>query len=242
MVSDMKKLSLKLSLSNGWNYQQQLATNFYLLRYAQSDAGYSLVEMLAVVMMLGILATIMGPGWFSFMNRQQLNKANDAVVSAIQETQRQAQKNKTSYSISFRKSGTNQPVQVAIYPTIKSDGNPRTDAEINTWTSLGGDAGVNSRQLLLGANLNGENIVNSSNTSISFSLTNPPKITFDYMGTLPKANFGTIPTDGTEPPGLRIALAMPTSSTSTSHSGVIRCVIIRTLLGSVQKEQNDRCS
>lgn len=239
MVSDMKKLSLKLPFSKSWNHPQRFATNRHLLIYAQSDAGYSLVEMLAVVMMLGILASIMGPGWFAFMNRQQLNEANDAVVNAIQETQRQAQKNKTSYSVSFRKSGTNQPVEVAIYPTQKSDGTERTFAEINTWQNLGGNAGINSRQLLLGANLNGENTVGSS---MSFSLTDPTKITFDYMATLPKANFGTIQTGGTEPPGLRIALAMPNSSNSTSPSAVKRCVIIRTLLGSVQTAQNDGCS
>lgn len=244
----MKKFSLKLlHIPKAINNQQHLGTRGYMLRYSEPDAGYSLVEMLAVVIMLGILAAIMGPSWFAFMNRQQLNQANDAVVTSIQETQRQAQKNKTSYSVSFRKNGTNQPVEVAIYPTLKSDGSTRTVAEINTWQNLGGDAGINSRQLLLGANLkdeeNAENTINNaSNSSISFSLTNPPKITFDYMGTLPKADFGIIQTGETEPPGLRIVLAMPTGNNSTSPSGVKRCVIIKTLLGSVQTAQNDKCS
>lgn len=236
----MKKFSLKLlHIPKAINNQQHLGTRGYMLRYSEPDAGYSLVEMLAVVIMLGILAAIMGPSWFAFMNRQQLNQANDAVVTSIQETQRQAQKNKTSYSVSFRKNGTNQPVEVAIYPTRKADGTLRTFAEIDTWRNLGGDAGINSRQLLLGANLSGENTVG---TSMSFSLTNPTKITFDYMATVANADFGIIQTGETEPPGLRIVLAMPTGNNSTSPSGVKRCVIIKTLLGSVQTAQNDKCS
>ncbi|HEY9802540.1 MAG TPA: type II secretion system protein [Leptolyngbyaceae cyanobacterium] len=237
----LQKFNYKLVLAKF--PQRNLAQkNQYISKSIQPDAGFSLIEVITVVLMIGILAAMALPSWSAFVNRQTLGKANEAVLDAIQEAQRQAKQKKLNYSVSFRKSGTNQPIQVAIYPTLKSDGTTRTVAEINTWTNLGGDAGINSRQLLLGANLNAENTVDSSNSSISFSLANPPKITFDYMGTLRSASFGSIPTGGTEPPGLRIALAMPTGSNSTSPSAVRRCVIIRTLLGSVQAEQNDGCS
>lgn len=241
----MKKLSLKLLyMSKGFSKQQQLATRGYWLRDAKSDAGFSMVEMLAVVIMIGILAAILGPNWSAFINRQQLNEANDAVVLAIQEAQRQAQRTKTSYSVSFRKSGTNQPVQVVIYPTLKPDGIVRSFSDIpNTdWKALGENNGINSinsTRFLLGANLSGENTAGSS---ISYSLTNPTKITFDYMATLPNANLGTIPTGGTDAPGLRIALALPSGNNSTSPSGIRRCVIIRTLLGSVQTDRDSRCT
>jgi len=48
--------------------------------YTQSDSGFSLVELIAVVMMVGILAAIALPGWSAFVNRQRVNKANDAVL------------------------------------------------------------------------------------------------------------------------------------------------------------------
>ncbi|BCL37899.1 prepilin-type N-terminal cleavage/methylation domain-containing protein [Nostoc sp. MS1] len=241
----MKKISLKLLyISKNFINQQHLAKRSDLLRYSQLNAGYSLVEMLAVVMMIGILAAILAPNWFAFVNRQQLNKANDAVITAIQETQRQAQRNKTRYSVSFRKTSANQPIQFVIYPTLKPDGTVRSFSDISNtdWKSLGENAGVtsiNSKQLLLGANLSSENTAGSS---ISFSLTDPTKITFDYMATLPNANFGTIPSGSTEPTGLRVVLALPVGSNGTSPSGVRRCVIIRTLLGSIQTAQNNACS
>lgn len=40
----------------------------------QSKAGYSLIELLAVVVIIGVLAVIAAPGWIAFVNRQRLIK------------------------------------------------------------------------------------------------------------------------------------------------------------------------
>ncbi|MEH2324477.1 MAG: type II secretion system protein [Nostoc sp.] len=196
--------------------------------HSQQDAGFSLIEVLTVVVMIGVLSAIATPSWFAFVNRQKVNKANDAVLAALQEAQREAKNKKLSYTVSFQKNPTTQNVEVAVY---------NTNAGSPTWKPLGVDVGVSSDKLLLGANLSGENTANSTtNSPVSYPPSSTPtKITFDYMGalTLPTPNFGTVPTGATEPPGLKIVVAVPSSTNSTLASSVKRCVIVRTLLGSM---------
>ncbi|MGM3309365.1 pilus assembly FimT family protein [Anabaena sp. WFMT] len=209
----------------------------------QQDTGFTLIEMLVVVVMIGILSAIVAPSWLGFVNRQRLNKAHEEVVTAIKQVQEEAKKKKVSYSISLRKNTTTQAFEFAIYPTKKSNGTVLPTSEITTWQKLGADTGLNAKQFLLGSNITDAAKENTAaSTSLSYSLTAPAKITFDYMGNLPNANFGTVPTGSTEAPGLKVVVALPSPSNSALPSSMKRCVIIKTLLGSMITQKDDKCS
>ena len=186
------------------------------------DPGFTLLEIIVVVLIIGVLAAIVAPGWLGFVNRQRVNKANDIVVAALQEAQRQAKRTKRNYSVSFA-INSNIP-QVAVYPGTTP----------SNWQNLGGDLGIKSRQILLGANLSAANI-NTASSTVSYNLTTPVTITYDHMGILPNVNFG-----GTS--GLKIIVAVPNAANPTQASGVKRCVIVNTLLGSMLTEQDGSCS
>lgn len=181
----------------------------------QAESGFTLIELLVVVIMIGVLASIMAPGWQTFVNRQRVNKANDAVLSALQEAQSEAKKNKLSYSVSFKTPANDVP-QVAVY----------RQGSTPIWKNLGEDLGIKPDQVILGTNLNGENTKADQVEYASDDTSNPPKqtITFDYQGTLLN------PSDA----DLAVVVSTPVSRGGTTPIPVLkRCVQVKTLLGAM---------
>jgi prepilin-type N-terminal cleavage/methylation domain-containing protein len=226
----MGKLSLRLlQLIHSKKSKQRYLVNRlrYASEYTQQDAGFSLLELIAVMLMIGILAAIAAPSWLTFLNRQQVNKANDAVLAAIQETQREAKKKKLSYSISFTTDSTTKVIQIAVHPKGST---PNT-----FWRDLGGDLGIKPGQILLGTNLSEVNTASSVTYASSFNSSAPQTITFDYMGILaPKTNNSAPDT------GLKIVLAVPQGTNSASS--VKRCVIVDTLIGGMRTAKDSQCN
>ncbi|PMB38448.1 prepilin-type cleavage/methylation domain-containing protein [Fischerella thermalis CCMEE 5319] len=207
-----------------------------LCKYQQQNTGYTLIEILAIVLIVGILSAIAAPSWLAFVSRQRVNKANDAILVALQEAQREAKKNKRNYSVSFTTDSTTQVAKIAVYPTSA------TGAPNNYWRVLGEDLGLKQKEVVLGTNITNQNTAGTSITYASaFNASAPQTITFDYMGTLPGANFGTIPTGATEPPGFRIVVAIPQPGNPTQPSNTRRCVIVQTLIGEMRTNKDSDC-
>ncbi len=82
------------------------------------QSGFTLIEMLVVIIIVGILSTIAVPSWLSFVQTRRLNTAQDQAYRSIREAQSNAKKEKLPWQASFRE--VNNVVQWAVHPTTVS--------------------------------------------------------------------------------------------------------------------------
>ncbi|MBG1266595.1 type II secretion system protein [Nostoc sp. WHI] len=109
-----------------------------------SNSGFTLPEMLIVVLLVGILATLAIPNWLAFVDTRRLNTAQDEVYYAMRQAQRQATKDKLTWQASFREQ--DGIVQWAVHPATVNpssanwnnlNSNVRLDAETTLQISNG---------------------------------------------------------------------------------------------------------
>ncbi|OUL37627.1 prepilin-type N-terminal cleavage/methylation domain-containing protein [Nostoc sp. T09] len=134
-----------------------------LFKNSQSS-GFTLLELLAVILVISMLSAIAVPSWLTFVNIRRLNTAQDEVYRAMRQAQSQAKKEKLTWQTSFREN--NGIVQWAIHPASVNPANAN-------WNDL--DANVR---------LHEETTLQQSN--------GVKRIQFDYMGSVDKPPLGRI--------------------------------------------------
>jgi prepilin-type N-terminal cleavage/methylation domain-containing protein len=191
-----------------------------------TSAGFTLLEVLAVVTMIGVLAAIAVPSWVAFLDRQRLNSANNQVYQAMRQAQSQARQNRETWQASFRT--YNGTVQWAIH---SADRIKIPLAKI-PWQNFSGEKIGTSIQIITGTN--GTNLLNPDGFY---------QILFNHKGCPISSNGNTCTSSG---------LNFPSSVTPTQKSPRIilakkdgslvrRCVILKTPLGAMSSAQDEIC-
>ena len=105
-----------------------------------SASGYTLVEMIVVMVIVGILSAIAAPGWLSFMNSRRANAARDQVEQVLRQAQAQARSSKSDQTVSFNPAA--KPPTITALGVTQRIGNDQLDPGSITLQAKNGGADI----------------------------------------------------------------------------------------------------
>lgn len=73
---------------------------------SKKNSGFTLIEMLTAIIIVGVLASIAAPNFLGLLNRNRLNQALEEVEGAIRESQRLAMRRGKTCTVNFTSTGT----------------------------------------------------------------------------------------------------------------------------------------
>lgn len=135
------------------------------LRPIKSEAGFTLLEVITVALIIGILSAIAAPSWQGFITRQRISTINNRVFQALRTAQSDAKLKKSQVTVSFDKN--------VDPPTLKISDQPSSQ-------TLNADGEIKPGQITLSA-------------QAGSPLADDNIITFDYDGTLQKVPVQALP-------------------------------------------------
>jgi type II secretory pathway pseudopilin PulG len=93
-------------------------------------AGFTMIEILIIILIIGIFSAIVAPSWLMFINNQRLKVSLDRAYAAMELAQSNAKRDKIAWQASFKQVGEN--VQVALHQADI----PPAQVPANQWKNL----------------------------------------------------------------------------------------------------------
>jgi prepilin-type N-terminal cleavage/methylation domain-containing protein len=201
----------------------------------RQPAGYTLLELLIVILILGILAAIVSPSLITWLNNQRVGAVRSQISDAMRKAQNEAKRTKINRELRFRFDQQRRVNEYAIIPAIDNGtGQPTRLANVDPsikWQTLADDGGNRQGlQLRMSASpLPSPNAPDGPNGTSAGIVFNP---------------YGAVVVGGST-----AAYEGDTNSTTNVFTVQVtvngnqhkRCVVVRTLLGAFREEKNGAC-
>lgn len=126
-----------------------------VLRKSVPVSGFTLLELIAVIVIAGILSSIAAASYQALQNTRRINNTQSEIFSAIKEAQSRAKKDKITYQVSIRRNPTgSREIQLGVHNAKflsgPNTGQIRNDVDNWNWQPIVSDL-KDSQRILVGA-------------------------------------------------------------------------------------------
>jgi prepilin-type N-terminal cleavage/methylation domain-containing protein len=213
----MKKQSMKPNLA-------RLAMMLPLGKSGDRAPGFTLIEMLVVVIFAGILMAIAAPSWSVLVARQRTGTVRSEITQVLRKAQADAIRTRTARAVVFdtnaaplpRAAIVTVPFGTPTGPLFPTPENVETSSP-GSWQALGSD--IRSGVLTL----RGFGTATGSSTTLVFDSNGAVATAQSVPGMTSQIEVGT-----------PFIMAVQTGNSTQTQNRVFRCVIVDTLLGSIR--------
>ncbi|WP_190399454.1 type II secretion system protein [Pseudanabaena sp. FACHB-1998] len=182
-----------------------------------TNRGFTLIEVLVVMIIIGILSAIVAPSWVSFVDNQRLNSSQTKIFAAIKAAQSDAKVRQTSDSQTV----TNSKRSRITFTSSASTFSASSDATLRL-DNVRTDSGV-EQSLEKGITI--ASVIDNTSPNAQLS---PVTIEFDSRGFIYKSS--------------QVPICINLSTTNTTGRKRTSWIKIQTLLGALSTGKDTACS
>ena len=194
--------------------------NFNKTASKKGDGGFTLLEVLIIVLIVGIFASIAAPSWLAFINRQRVRTVNDRVFQSLRLAQSEAKRTKRDITVTFNYDRNATPVvdppTVKFTPPLPTSDNMQTLANGDRVQRLDGGGEIKKGQVKLSA---------ASCPPPGGCTPTATSLTFNFNGVV-----------DINSPLLPFVVTVSTANGAAKH-----CAIVETLIGSMRTAEGTEC-
>ena len=187
--------------------------NFNKTASRKGDGGFTILELIVIVLLLGTLSAIAAPSWLAFINRQRVRTVNDRVFQSLRLAQSEAKRTKRDITIIF---DTNDPLKVTFYPPLATGSGTQG-------LNAGGEVKGGQVQLAV---IGGDTTPPASPPAPTLTATQK-SLTFKFDGAFDPNSLPTLP--------FKV-------SVSPVKGGTKQCAIVETIIGGMRTAEGTECN